>query len=166
MMARRRAAPAFSPRGRGARGSTLHGRRGGRGGLHCHGSSIVVLLLTVFATVLLADTGCRFRSRRLLEFKVVCGARQCLWVMRLLVFRARRRFFVCSCFYFGPYRRSPSCPRGCLFCWWAGKIVQRQVSGSNPVVVTVFSCRWLVTSCSSGRSILQPAFHSAKQIIC
>ena len=39
MMARLRAAPAFPPRGRGARGSILRGRGrgGGRGGLHCHG---------------------------------------------------------------------------------------------------------------------------------
>ena len=77
-------------------------------------SVLRVLLLTVFATVLLADTGGRFRSRRLVS-KVFFGAQRCLWVMRLwvmrlLVFWARRRFFVCSCFCFCLHRRSPRLP--------------------------------------------------------
>ncbi len=82
-------------------------------------SVLRVLLLTIFATVLLADTGGRFRSRRLVS-KVFFGAQRCLWVMRLwvmrlwvmrlLVFWARRRFFVCSCFCFCLHRRSPRLP--------------------------------------------------------
>ena len=113
MVAHRQAVPVFPPRGRGARGSTLRGRVAVAVYIVAviEESVLRVLLFTVLVdTVLLVDNGGRFRPRRLVS-KVVFGTRRCLG-------RADVSSSAVSCFCFGLHRRSPGCPRGCLFCCW------------------------------------------------